>query len=66
MPARISGVSARLLECAKEEFLLKGFQNASIRTIAKKADTSARAVYTRFPDKEGLFLLMESENLILR
>ena len=48
MPKRISGVSARLLECAKSEFLEKGFQDASIREIAKKADTSSRAVYTRF------------------
>ncbi|MEM1483471.1 TetR/AcrR family transcriptional regulator [Oscillospiraceae bacterium PP1C4] len=55
MPKRITGVSARLLDCAKEEFLNKGFQNASIRDIAEKADTSPRAVYTRFPDKEGLF-----------
>ena len=55
VPKRIIGVSARLLDCAKEEFLEKGFQNASIREIAKKADTSPRAVYTRFPNKEGLF-----------
>ena len=52
---RIIGVSARLLECAKQEFLEKGFQNSSIRDIAKKAGTSSRAVYTRFPNKEGLF-----------
>ena len=36
MPKRISGVSARLLECAKSEFLEKGFQDASIREIAKR------------------------------
>ena len=52
---RIAGVSERLLECAKSEFLDKGFQAASIREIAKKAETSSRAVYTRFPNKEGLF-----------
>ena len=52
---RIAGVSERLLECAKSEFLDKGFQAASIREIAKKAETSARAVYTRFSNKEGLF-----------
>ncbi|EMB69141.1 TetR/AcrR family transcriptional regulator [Streptococcus mutans] len=52
---RIAGVSERLLECARSEFLDKGFQAASIREIAKKAETSARAVYTRFPNKEGLF-----------
>ena len=52
---RITGVSERLLECARSEFLDKGFQAASIREIAKKAETSTRAVYTRFPNKEGLF-----------
>ena len=52
---RIAGVAERLLECARSEFLDKGFQAASIREIAKKAETSARAVYTRFPYKEGLF-----------
>lgn len=52
---RIAGVSERLLECARSEFLDKGFRAASIREIAKKAGTSARAVYTRFPNKEGLF-----------
>lgn len=55
MPKRITGVSARLLECAKTEFLEKGFQDASIREIARMANTSPRAVYTRFPNKEGLF-----------
>ena len=52
---RIAGVAERLLECARSEFLDKGFQAASIREIAKKAETSARSVYTRFPNKEGLF-----------
>lgn len=55
MAKRIAGVSARLLDCAREEFLEKGFQNASLREIARKADTSPRAIYTRFPNKEGLF-----------
>lgn len=52
---RVAGVSERLLECAEEEFLEKGFQNASMREIARKANTSPRAIYTRFPNKEGLF-----------
>ena len=52
---RVAGVSERLLACARSEFLDKGFQAASIREIAKKAETSARAIYTRFPNKEGLF-----------
>ena len=41
--------------CANEEFLDKGYQEASLRTIAQKAGTSTGSIYTRFGDKEGLF-----------
>ena len=49
------GVYDRVLECAKEEFLSKGFLDASLRAIAQEADTSTGSIYTRFGDKEGLF-----------
>ena len=49
------GVYDRVLECAKEEFLSKGFLDASLRTIAQEAGTSTGSIYTRFGDKEGLF-----------
>jgi AcrR family transcriptional regulator len=55
MPTRIIGVSKRLIGVAKKEFLEKGFEGTSIRTIAHKAETSPRAVYTRFENKEELF-----------
>jgi AcrR family transcriptional regulator len=55
MPKRIIGVSERLLAVAKEEFIDKGFEGASIKEIASKADTSPRAIYTRFANKEDLF-----------
>ncbi|MCR4939156.1 MAG: TetR/AcrR family transcriptional regulator [Treponemataceae bacterium] len=55
MARRIIGVSKRLLQVAREEFLQKGFEGASIREIAKKAETSPRALYTRFENKEELF-----------
>ena len=55
MPGRIAGVSKRLIDVAREEFLNNGFENASIRTIASKAQTSPRAIYTRFENKEALF-----------
>lgn len=51
----IEGVSERILACAKEEFLEKGFSEASLRTIAAKADTTTGSIYSRFKDKEGLF-----------
>ena len=55
MPRRITGVTRRLIDTAKEEFLSKGFEGASIRNIAARAETSPRAVYTRFENKEALF-----------
>ena len=55
MAKQIEGVYERVVECAKEEFLEKGFKDASLRIIAAKADTSTGSIYTRFGDKEGLF-----------
>ena len=55
MAKRVEGRSDKLLECARAEFLEMGFQDASLRVIAAKADTSTGAIYTRFQDKEGLF-----------
>ena len=55
MAKQIEGVSERILECAKAEFLDKGYTDASLRTIASAADTSTNSIYVRFKDKEGLF-----------
>ncbi len=40
MTKPIEGVSEKILACAKEEFLEKGYSEASLRTIAAKADTT--------------------------
>ena len=37
MTKPIEGVSERILSCATEEFLEKGYSDASLRTIAAKA-----------------------------
>lgn len=55
MPRRVEGVTEKLIAAARQEFLDKGFEGASIRTIAILADTSPRAIYTRFENKEALF-----------
>ena len=55
MAKRVEGVTEKLMKCAKEEFLEKGFRDASLRTIAEKAESSKGAIYIRFPDKESLF-----------
>ncbi|EMS69361.1 TetR/AcrR family transcriptional regulator [Ruminiclostridium cellobioparum] len=55
MAKQIEGVYEKVLECAKIEFLEKGFKDASLRTIAQNAGTSTGSIYTRFVDKNGLF-----------
>ena len=55
MAKRVEGRSDKLLECAMDEFMEMGYQEASLRVIAAKADTTTGSIYTRFRDKEGLF-----------
>ena len=55
MAKRIEGVTENLLTCATEEFLARGYMDASLRTISQKAGTTPRSIYTRYGDKEGLF-----------
>lgn len=55
MAKQIEGVYEAVLECAKKEFLEKGYKDASLRTIAQEAGTGTSSIYTRFGDKEGLF-----------
>lgn len=55
MAKQIEGVYEEVIDVAKNEFLENGFQNASLRTIALKANTTTGSIYTRFGDKEGLF-----------
>ena len=61
MAKRIEGVSDQLLRCAREEFMEMGFQEASLRVIAAKADTSTGSIYTRYGDKAGLFRALTEE-----
>lgn len=55
--------SERLIECAKEEFLEKGFAKASLRSICSKAGLTTGAVYFLFKDKNGLFEAVVSRPL---
>lgn len=55
MAKQIEGVYERIMECAKKEFLAKGYTDASLRMIASEAGTSTNSIYVRFQDKEGLF-----------
>ena len=63
MAKRVEGRSDRLLECAMSEFMEMGYQEASLRVIAAKADTTTGSIYTRFRDKEGLFHALVDETV---
>ena len=48
-------IDARLLSAAMEEFLDKGYENASLKEICGKAGVTTGALYKRFDGKEDLF-----------
>lgn len=55
MAKQVEGVSERIETCAKEEFMKKGYTDASLRTIAAEAGTTTGSIYSRYGDKEKLF-----------
>lgn len=48
MASRIEGFDEAILYHAKNEFLEKGFADASLRTIAQNAGVSTSTIYTRY------------------
>ena len=65
MASRIEGYDEKIISCAQKEFLEKGYNEASLRNIAKAAGVSTSTMYTRFGDKEGMFeyLISPTEKL---
>lgn len=55
MEKKTEDVAERIIRCAREEFLEKGFTKASLRVIASKADTTTGSIYSRFGGKEELY-----------
>ena len=45
----------KIIECAKTEFLEKGFEGASMRRVAENAGYTTGMLYGRFADKGELF-----------
>ncbi|MDO4285592.1 MAG: TetR/AcrR family transcriptional regulator [Eubacteriales bacterium] len=48
-------IDPRLLRCAKEEFLRRGFEKASLKEICEQAQVTTGALYKRYTGKEELF-----------
>jgi TetR/AcrR family transcriptional regulator len=55
MPKDKSETYQKIIPCAKREFLAKGFEKASLRTIASDAGMTAAGLYRHFADKEAMF-----------
>ncbi len=55
MPVYDEKIDAIILECAREEFLEKGYKNATLRDICAKANVTTGAMYKRYRNKQELF-----------
>lgn len=53
---------SRILDSAREEFLEKGFMNASLRNIVKNAGVTTGAFYRYYESKEALFSALVDEH----
>ena len=55
-------VMDKILECAKQEFLKKGFSRASMNNISVKAGDASGTLYGKFTDKDELFRIIVKES----
>ncbi len=55
MNAKSFDIKKALMKSGKDEFLVSGFEKASLRTICKKAGVTTGAFYAYFDKKEDLF-----------
>lgn len=55
MAVKDQKLNALIIDSAKQVFYQKGFNNATIRDIAKLANVGTGAIYTRYKGKEELF-----------
>ncbi len=55
MPRDKTDTLKRIIPIARQEFLGKGFEKASMRDIAKGAGITAAGLYRHFADKEAMF-----------
>ncbi len=55
MKVKDESITEKLLQCAKAEFLERGFAESSMRTIAERAGVTTGMLYSRFADKGEIF-----------
>ncbi len=62
MPRPRSDISERILEAAAERFLRDGVDGASLRAIARDADTNIGMIYYYYETKDELFLAVVEQH----
>lgn len=63
MAKRNHELDVPILMSARAEFLEKGFENASLKSICENAGVTTGAVYKRYKDKEALFAAVVEETV---
>jgi AcrR family transcriptional regulator len=66
-PKELAGeVDARILDAARQVFLERGFEGASIDEIAEAARSGKPTIYARFRDKRALFTGVVTRDILCR
>jgi AcrR family transcriptional regulator len=66
-PKELAGeVDARILDAARQVFLERGFEGASIDEIADVARSGKPTIYARFRDKRALFTAVMTQDVLSR
>ncbi len=56
MTVKKSYLDEKIINVARKEFLKYGYRNASLHKIVEKAGTTTGALYTRYKNKDDLFV----------
>ncbi|WP_312355617.1 TetR/AcrR family transcriptional regulator, partial [Aminipila sp.] len=56
-------IDPRILESAKKEFLERGYETASLKTICENAEITTGALYKRYRGKEDLFCAVVADTV---
>ena len=56
-------IDPRILDSAKAEFLEKGFEKASLKSICENAQVTTGALYKRYSGKEALFCALVADTV---
>lgn len=57
-------IDPRILQSAKNEFLSKGYEKASLKNICENANITTGALYKRYKGKEDLFCAIVDETVV--